>query len=139
MTAPVPRKLNLVVSDMGATVDFYRRLGVNIPDSEPDWQNHHRSAVVDNGISLDFDSQQFARHWDVGWHGGMGVLSFMVDTREEVDQIFGDLTGAGHKAQQAPYDAFWGSRYAVVEDPDGNAVGIMSPRDTSMGSDPDFP
>jgi len=43
--------------------------------------------------------------------------------------VFGDLTGAGFRAQQAPYDAFWGARYAVVEDPDGNAVGLMSPSD----------
>lgn len=139
MAAPVPNKLNLVVSDMGATVDFYRRLGVRIPDSEPDWQDHHRSADLDDGISLDFDSLPFARHWDEGWHGGMGVLGFTVDTREEVDEIFDDLTRAGHKGQQAPYDAFWGSRYAVVEDPDGNAVGIMSPRDMARQGDPGFP
>jgi hypothetical protein len=28
---------------------------------------------------------------------------------------------------QPPYDAFWGARYAIVEDPDGIAVGLMSP------------
>ena len=32
-------------------------------------------------------------------------------------------------SQQEPYDAFWGARYAIVEDPDGNAVGLMSPID----------
>jgi uncharacterized glyoxalase superfamily protein PhnB len=24
---------------------------------------------------------------------------------------------------------FWGARYAIVEDPDGNHVGVMSPSD----------
>ena len=38
------------------------------------------------------------------------------------------LTAAGHRGLQAPYDAFWGARYAVVEDPDGIAVGLMSPK-----------
>lgn len=38
-----------------------------------------------------------------------------------------------------PYDAVWGPRYAVVEDPDGNAVGIMSPIDPQRRSDPGFP
>ena len=28
---------------------------------------------------------------------------------------------------QPPHDAFWGARYAIVEDPDGIAVGLMSP------------
>ena len=34
--------------------------------------------------------------------------------------------------QQEPYDAFWGARYAVVSDPDGNGVGIMSPVDDAL-------
>ncbi|MQA25546.1 MAG: hypothetical protein GEU94_08745 [Micromonosporaceae bacterium] len=28
---------------------------------------------------------------------------------------------------QPPYDAFWGSRYAIVIDPDGNEVGLKGP------------
>jgi uncharacterized glyoxalase superfamily protein PhnB len=46
--------------------------------------------------------------------------------RETVDAIYSDLTGAGYAGQQPPYDAFWGARYAVVADPDGMSVGIMS-------------
>jgi uncharacterized glyoxalase superfamily protein PhnB len=44
-----------------------------------------------------------------------------------VDEIYAGLTGAGYRGHQKPYDAFWGARYAIVEDPDGNAVGLMSP------------
>ena len=36
------------------------------------------------------------------------------------------MTSAGYRGLQAPYDAFWGARYAVIEDPDGLAVGLMS-------------
>jgi uncharacterized glyoxalase superfamily protein PhnB len=32
----------------------------------------------------------------------------------------------GYRGLQAPYDAFWGARYAVLEDPNGLAVGLMS-------------
>jgi hypothetical protein len=35
-------------------------------------------------------------------------------------------------------DGFWGARYAVIEDPDGNAVGIMSPVNPDRRSQPDF-
>ena len=41
------------------------------------------------------------------------------------------LAAEGVPVQQEPYDAFWGARYAVVSDPDGNAVGIMSPVDAA--------
>lgn len=135
---PVPNQFNLVVSDMGRTVAFYRRLGLTIPDTDPDWQDHHRSAELGGGIDLDFDSAEFARHWNRGWRGGMGVLGFRVAGREQVDEVYAELTGAGHAGQQPPYDAFWGARYAVVEDPDGNAVGIMSPIDPEQRSQPGF-
>lgn len=124
---------------MEASVTFYRRLGLTVPDADATWQQHHRSADLENGFDLDFDSQEFARHWDRGWAGGTGVLGFEVDSREQVDQIYNDLTGAGYRGQQPPFDAFWGARYAVVEDPDGNAVGIMSPVAPDMRADAGFP
>jgi catechol 2,3-dioxygenase-like lactoylglutathione lyase family enzyme len=132
-------QFNLVVSDMEASVAFYRKLGLTIPDTDPEWQSHHRSAETDDGIDIDFDSAEFARHWDHGWQGGMGVLGFKVEDRGKVDEIYQDLVGSGYRGQQEPYDAFWGARYAVVEDPDGNAVGIMSPIDPAMRSDTGFP
>jgi hypothetical protein len=44
--------------------------------------------------------------------------------------------GAGARSLMAPYDAFWGARFAVVEDPEGNAVGIMSPMDDARRTAP---
>lgn len=130
-------QFNLVVSDMEAAVAFYRRLGLSIPDTDPEWQPHHRNSEGD-GLTVDLDSAEFARHWNRGWSGGMGVLGFSVESRERVDEVYTDMTGAGYRSQQDPYDAFWGARYAVIEDPDGNAVGIMSPIDPERRSDPGF-
>jgi uncharacterized glyoxalase superfamily protein PhnB len=59
-----------------------------------------------------------------------------VSSRDAVDQLYAAATGAGCGSQQAPYDAFWGARYAIVEDPDGNAVGLMSPIDPELRSAP---
>ncbi len=131
--APVLDQINLVVSDMDATVAFYTRLGLTIPDTTPEWQQHHRNAALPGGISLDFDSEAFARVWNRGWQrgtgAGMGVLGFRLPSRAAVDQLYAELTGAGYAGQQPPYDAFWGARYAIVSDPDGYAVGLMSPVD----------
>ena len=44
---------------------------------------------------------------------------------EAVDETYRELTDAGHRARQPPYDAFWGARYAIVEDPDGNTVEFL--------------
>jgi len=132
-------QLNLVVSDMRATVTFYRRLGLDIPETDPDFQAHHRSARLPGGVDLDFDSAEFARHWNSGSRSGRAVIGFRVGSRERVDGLYSDLTAFGYVGQQPPYDAFWGARYAVVEDPDGNPVGIMSPVDPDRRSKPDFP
>ncbi len=137
---PILNQFNLVVSDMEATVAFYRRLGLTIPDVDGAWPNNHRSPAMPGGIDLDFDTVEFAREWDQGWTarpgGGMGVLGFAVESREAVDALYADLTGGGYAGQQPPYDAFWGARYAVVSDPDGNAVGIMSPISPERRSPP---
>lgn len=137
---PQPRvdQFNLVVTDMDASVAFYRKLGVTIPDAGPRWQGHHRTATFPDGLQIDLDSSEFARFWNQGWQQGMGVLGFKVDSREQVDETYQALVEAGYRGQQPPYDAFWGARYAVIEDPDGNAVGIMSPVDPGARSQPDF-
>ena len=140
--APKLDQVNLVVSDMAASVAFYRRLGVPIQDIDPEWnawESHHRSAELGGGIDLDLDSEVFVKRWNQGWSAGRAVIGFKVGSRQEVDQVYEDLVGAGHRGQQSPYDAFWGARYAVIEDPDGNAVGIMSPIDPEQRSDIDFP
>jgi catechol 2,3-dioxygenase-like lactoylglutathione lyase family enzyme len=130
---PVFDQFNLVVADMAATVGFYRLLGLEIPDTLPEWQDHHRSASLSDGVDLDFDSVEFARRWNCGWPGGAGgqtgVLGFRLASRDEVDATYMRMTSAGYIGQQPPYDAFWGARYAIIDDPDGNAVGLMSPAD----------
>lgn len=59
------------------------------------------------------------------------VLGWQVASRNAVDATYDEMTTAGYAGVQVPYDAFWGARYAIVADPDGNHVGIMSPSDES--------
>ncbi len=92
------------------------------------------------GLDLDFDSYTLAGEYDAGWkpvEGGQRcVIGFGVASREQVDALFAEMTGHGYPGPQPPYDTFWGARYAIVEDPDGNHVGIMSPIDPKRRSAP---
>jgi uncharacterized glyoxalase superfamily protein PhnB len=128
---PVLDKVNVVVRNMPEMLAFYRLLGLDIPDFDPAWDDHHRTAPTGDGLHLDFDSQRFAQQWNRGWPTDTSgpLIGFRVAERATVDETFERLTAAGYRAQQEPYDAFWGARYAVVTDPDGNAVGLMSPVD----------
>jgi uncharacterized glyoxalase superfamily protein PhnB len=140
---PILDQLNIVSGDMAASIAFYRRLGVEIPDQAV-WRTasgaHHASAR-DSGIDFDLDSVAFSQIWNAGWRGrddlkGRIVIGFRVASRAAVDETYADLTGAGCAGLQAPYDAFWGARYAIVEDPDGIAVGLMSPISPELRSQP---
>lgn len=122
-------QLNLIVSDMDTAVDFWGRLGLEISVA-PD--GRHASATVADGFAIERDTADSAAQWDSGSPGPVGnstVIGFAVPTRQAVDDLFADLIVAGYQGHQVPYDTFWGARYAIVDDADGNAVGLMSPVD----------
>jgi catechol 2,3-dioxygenase-like lactoylglutathione lyase family enzyme len=135
-------QINIVVRDMPAAVAFYRQLGVEIADTMAEWEPHHRPiASTREGIDADLDSAAFAQKWNAGWppdRAGV-VIGFRVESRQAVDALYAAVVGAGYRGQQPPYDTFWGARYAVVEDPDGNAVGLMSPIDEAARTAPPDP
>jgi len=138
---PVFNQINLVVGDMSAMVEFYERLGVEFDPTPPPWDRNHMTAAASSvvpGLDFDLDSQTFTPKWNQGWPTGQtgAVLTFSVGSSGAVDAIYGDLTSAGYAGQQQPYDAFWGARYAVVADPDGNSVALMGPTDPTKESAP---
>jgi uncharacterized glyoxalase superfamily protein PhnB len=55
------------------------------------------------------------------------ALAFQFDTPAGVDRAYDDLLGHGYAGHKAPWDAFWGQRYAEVHDPDGNLVDLYAP------------
>ncbi len=126
--------VNVIVGDMPASLDFYGRLGLEPPDGDgvPDT---HVELMTTGGISLELDTAESARLWHAGWRAGPAsarvVIGFSLTSRQAVDERYAELTAAGYAGRQPPFDAFWGARYAIVADPDGNDVGLMSPVDES--------
>jgi catechol 2,3-dioxygenase-like lactoylglutathione lyase family enzyme len=127
--SPDLHMLNVVVRDMEASVDFYRRLGV--VSSDIDTSDPHVELRMPGGVSLELDSAASAGLWHAGWRADPGsvrvVIGFALPSRAAVDDRYASLTAAGYLGRQPPFDAFWGARYAIVADPDGNDVGLMSP------------
>jgi catechol 2,3-dioxygenase-like lactoylglutathione lyase family enzyme len=122
-----PALVELVVSDMATTLAFYRRLGLEIP-AEADREPHVHIPVA--GLHLAFDTEETIRSFDPEWSrptGGHRVaLAFDCATPDQVDAAWKELTGAGYEGHLAPWDAFWGMRYAVVLDPDGTPVDLFA-------------
>jgi catechol 2,3-dioxygenase-like lactoylglutathione lyase family enzyme len=119
--------IGVVVSDMAASLAFYRRLGLDIPaeaDTEP-----HVEVDLPGGMRLAFDTQETIRSFDPDWTpptGSRAGLGFRCTGAAEVDHWYAELTAAGYHGHLAPWDAFWGMRYAVVHDPDGIGVDLFA-------------
>ncbi|GHB06879.1 glyoxalase [Streptomyces termitum] len=119
--------IGLVVSDMAASLAFYRRLGLDLPAGAEDAP--HVEVVLPGGLRLAWDTEESVRSFDPSYRrgdGGRGELAFRCGTAAEVDAAYAELTGAGHTGHLAPWDAVWGQRYAVVLDPDGYGVSLFA-------------
>ncbi|MQA01695.1 MAG: glyoxalase [Streptosporangiales bacterium] len=128
MTALRFHFIGLAVADIAASLAFYRQLGVDIP-ADAD-QQPHVEAELPGGTLLAWDTVDTIRSFDPNWTppaGGARVaLAFACASPAEVDAWYAKLVAAGHPSYLAPFDAFWGQRYAVVNDPDGNHVDLFA-------------
>jgi catechol 2,3-dioxygenase-like lactoylglutathione lyase family enzyme len=122
--------IGIVVEDMGRALAFYRELGLEIPDDAE--EKGHVEATLPGGIRIAWDTSAEIRSFDPEWKaasGGAGRIgfAFLVESPAEVDETYGRLTSLGHPGTREPWDAFWGQRYASVEDPDGNGIDVFCP------------
>ncbi|MFF9012287.1 VOC family protein [Streptomyces sp. NPDC014870] len=128
MNTPRLDVIGLVVSDMAASLAFYRRLGLDVPadaDTQP-----HVEAALPGGMRIAWDTEEVIRSFDPEWsrpEGGDRIgLAFLCGSPAEVDATFEALVAAGYRGHLKPWDAVWGQRYAVVLDPDGCGVSLFA-------------
>lgn len=125
-TAPMTLSIDLTVSDVRASAEFYRRLGYDVPDVWEQGGEAHHCEIPDGPM---MNSLALTKGYDPSFDGPGLVLIFDVQGRDTVDARYAELVAAGYRSHLEPIDAFWGARYAIVDDPDGNHVGIMSERE----------
>jgi uncharacterized glyoxalase superfamily protein PhnB len=122
-----PDLIGIVVRDMATALKFYRLLGLDIPanlDSEP-----HAEFVLPGGFRIAWDSLEMIKGIEPNWIEPVGqrmTLAFKCENAAEVDALYNRVIENGYGSPKAPWDAFWGQRYAVVIDPDGNSVDLFA-------------
>lgn len=126
---PALDAFGIIVDDMARSLAFYRELGLDIPasaDGAP-----HVDIEVGGGVRLMFDTVATIRSFDQHWQPPTGRSRVGMAVRcggaAAVDELHDRLVGQGHRSHKAPWDAFWGQRYATVLDPDGNGVDLYAP------------
>lgn len=125
-----PDMIGYFAKDLVATLAFYRLLGLDIPtDYDVDDEGRaHVEVITPNGYRLAWDTEAVAKEMDANWQAGTGNIriAFRCETPAEVDALFDKVVAAGYKSEREPFDAIWGQRYAVVNDPDGNSVDLFA-------------
>ena len=126
--AIVPDMIGFVAADMATTLAFYRALGLDIPtgnENEP-----YVEVITPNGYRLSWNALTMVKEIDPEWKEPVGQrvgVAFKCDSTAEVDATYQCLVAAGYRGHKEPWDAFWGQRYAQIEDPDGNIVDLFAP------------
>jgi len=126
--------LGLIVQDMDKALEFYRRLGLAIPEGS-ETKTHVEikmgSGAGYSGLMFFLDSSP--GRWDPRYGRDdrarpeasgsySSLLEFYLKTRDAVDVKYSELIGFGYQSHCPPYETAFGMYFAFVNDPDGNTI-----------------
>jgi uncharacterized glyoxalase superfamily protein PhnB len=113
-------------SDMKKSAEFYSLLGFVFPKFAEDEQ--HLEATSPAGTRLMIDGKKLITEI-LGYEpkpANHSTFAIKFDSAEEVNAAAAKLGLAGYNVVKQPWDAFWGQRYCVVADPDGNMLDLFA-------------
>ena len=116
--------IGVIVVDMPRAVEFYRRLGVDIPAGE---EHKAHVEVKMSGMTFFLTTRQLNARWDpareeISGTGYRMILEFYLLTREAVDAKYEEMLGYGYKPHGEPRELSNGMYFAFIDDPDGNTI-----------------
>jgi uncharacterized glyoxalase superfamily protein PhnB len=122
--------LGLVVQNMPTSLEFYRRLGLAIPDGSE--KQAHVEIKMGSGLTFFLDSNP--TRWDPGFGKQSDpkpleaadrypvILEFYMKERTAVAAKYTELIDFGYESYREPYITSFGMYFAMVKDPDGNTI-----------------
>lgn len=117
--------IGIISKDIAKSITFYALLGVDLKGLG----HGHYEGTTSSGVRIMLDSVEVMKSLNPQWQPPVGcgiVLCFKQPAAAKVDELFARITGAGFTAIKTPWDAFWGQRYASVQDPDGNQIDLFA-------------
>ncbi len=115
--------VGVIVQDMSKSVEFYRRLGVDIPEGS---ENQPHVPIKMGEMTFFLNTRSLNARWDpakIEPAGGYRIiLEFYLKTREEVDAKYAEMVGYGYQTHVAPFVTSFDAYFAMIDDPDGNTI-----------------
>lgn len=114
-------------TDLRKTAAFYGLLGFQFPEFGDD-EEHLEPLTPDGSARLMIDKASLLEGilGQAPQPGNHSSFAIQYDTPGEVDAVAAVVRAAGHAVPKEPWDAPWGQRYAIVEDPDGYKVDLYA-------------
>lgn len=117
--------ISIVTQDMKTSLAFYRHI-FTIPEGLDN--EGHVEITLESGLRFAWDTTQVMQSFEPHYtFVPKQVGAFLCDSPAQVDEQFELLLKNGGKSVKEPWDAFWGQRYALVADPDGNILDLFAP------------
>jgi catechol 2,3-dioxygenase-like lactoylglutathione lyase family enzyme len=118
--------VGVTTTNLKKTVEFYTLLGYKFPNFKDD--EDHLEPTNNNGARLMIDSAKLIKDilGEDPKPSNHSAFALLFDSPKEVNQVAEKVKAAGFKIVKEPWDAFWGQRYCVVEDPDGYKVDLFA-------------
>ena len=123
---PQLNAIGIVASDMAQSIRFYRLLGVDVPETP---EEGHVDVSLPSGVRLMLDKEEVITSFLPEWTRATGnqmSIAFECESAAEVDEVYARVVAAGFHGEKEPWDAFWGQRYAQLQDPDGVGVDLYA-------------
>lgn len=122
-----PHTIDIVVADVARALHFYGTLGLPVPEVKAG--DEQVQINTPGAATIGLLSERMMRETNPRWVTPIGqrvTFACRCDTPAEVDETYRRVTEAGFTGLKAPWDAFWGQRYAFLQDPDGNRVDLFA-------------
>lgn len=115
--------VGVIVENMARAVEFYRRLGVDVPEGAEDKEFVE---IAMSGLTFFLSTKGQNARWDPAKTPASGgyriILEFYLENSDALEAKYEELTGFGYASHCAPYDVTPELRFAMVDDPDGNTI-----------------
>ncbi|WP_252729752.1 VOC family protein [Pacificibacter marinus] len=128
MPKPILDAVAVSATDMTRAKTFYTLLGfefdggfVSDDHIEPIRRSGEPRLMIDSAAlmeKLNGEAPRAPNH---------SVFAMLCDSPAEVDACVAQIKAAGFAVLTAPWDAFWGQRYATVADADGYRIDLFAP------------
>ena len=116
--------IGVIVEDMARAIEFYRRLGLDIPEGS---ESKPHVEVKMSGMTFFLNTKQHNARWDparkdITGEGYRMILEFYLKEKALVDAKYAEMIGYGYESHVAPYPVSKDLYFAMLNDPDGYTI-----------------